>query len=378
MEIKEILKEIILSQQVQSSKNKELLDKYQLEISQITPNLLFEIFSEIKNEQSESEILSYLERVILVFYHSLNNQKTQIPSDNQYLMEMVSENQWLKDQMNDLSSLLRNKDSLENRELMKQKLSQISSFDSHYVKKENLMFPILEQKNARFQGLTIMWQAHDEIRRTIKKLLALLKEPSSPIQDIQQEMANLFFSNLTMIYKEELILIPACLSSFDEKNWYFLHKSTVEFETQKEIKQELDFSSDVLQTPYGNLNMEEMFMMLTTLPLDMTYVDEHNKVRFFTHGQDRIFPRSTSVIGRDVKNCHPPQSVSIVEEIIESFRSKKHKSARFWIDLKGRKILIDYYALYNQNGDYKGVLEVSSDITEIQGLQGSSRLAQWK
>ncbi|MGB4311657.1 MAG: PAS domain-containing protein, partial [Natronincolaceae bacterium] len=101
-------------------------------------------------------------------------------------------------------------------------------------------------------------------------------------------------------------------------------------------------------------------------------------VKFFTKPKDRIFPRSPAIIGRDVNNCHPPASVHIVEEIIESFRSGKEDFAKFWINIKDRMILIQYFALRDNNKIYRGTLEVSQDITEIRQLDGERRLLKWK
>lgn len=95
------------------------------------------------------------------------------------------------------------------------------------------------------------------------------------------------------------------------------------------------------------------------MPVDITYVDEHDKVRYFSTPKKRIFPRSPAVIGRDVKNCHPPESVHIVEKIVESFKSGEKEKAEFWIQFKGQFILIQYFALKDKTGNYKGVIEVA-------------------
>jgi PAS domain S-box-containing protein len=118
-------------------------------------------------------------------------------------------------------------------------------------------------------------------------------------------------------------------------------------------------------------------MLFNNLPVDITFVDENNKVRYFNKAKDRFFPRSPAVVGRDVKNCHPPESVHVVEEIIESFREDKEESARFWINLKDKTILIQYFALKDSGGKYRGVLEVGQDISEIKKLEGERRLLKW-
>jgi len=128
----------------------------------------------------------------------------------------------------------------------------------------------------------------------------------------------------------------------------------------------------------GELSLDQVFMIFNTLPVDMTFVDENNKVRFFSRPKDRIFPRSPAIIGRDVKNCHPPESVHVVEAIIEGFRTGERESAEFWIDIKGKKLLIQYFALRDSDGRYQGTLEVSQNITEIQKIEGQKRLLEWE
>ena len=128
----------------------------------------------------------------------------------------------------------------------------------------------------------------------------------------------------------------------------------------------------------GHLSLEEIKTMINTLPLDITYVDENDRVRFFSNPEDRFFPRSKAIIGRTVQNCHPPESVDTVEKILESFKSGEKDKARFWIQMKGKFVLIEYYALRDQAGNYKGTLEVSQDITELRELEGEQRLLDWE
>ena len=107
-------------------------------------------------------------------------------------------------------------------------------------------------------------------------------------------------------------------------------------------------------------------------------MDENDKVVYFSSPKKRIFPRTKSIIGRDVHNCHPPESVHVVEEIVKSFRSGKKDVASFWINMKGQKLLIQYFAIRDENGNYKGVVEVTQEIFEIQSLQGEKRLLDWE
>ena len=124
----------------------------------------------------------------------------------------------------------------------------------------------------------------------------------------------------------------------------------------------------------GELHKDQLELLLNTLPLDITFVDENDEVRYFSNPKDRFFPRSPAIIGRKVQKCHPPESVHIVEKIIEDFKAGIKKEAKFWVQMKGKFILIKYFAMHDDDGIYRGILEVSQDITEIKKLEGEKRL----
>ena len=135
---------------------------------------------------------------------------------------------------------------------------------------------------------------------------------------------------------------------------------------------------DGINLETGVLSAEQIKLLFNHLPVDITFVDENDKVVYFSTPEKRIFPRTKSIIGRDVHNCHPPESVHVVEEIVESFRSGKKDKASFWINMKGEKLLIQYFAIRDKKGIYKGVVEVCQEITEIQNLTGEKRLLDWE
>ncbi len=119
-----------------------------------------------------------------------------------------------------------------------------------------------------------------------------------------------------------------------------------------------------------------MDLLLGTLKIDLSFVDENDEVRYYNEGE-RIFPRSPGVIGRRVQNCHPPQSVDKVQEIIDAFRAGEKDLADFWIQLQGRFVHIRYFAMRDADGTYRGTLETVQDVTEIRALQGERRLVDW-
>ncbi|MBN2417138.1 DUF438 domain-containing protein [bacterium] len=127
----------------------------------------------------------------------------------------------------------------------------------------------------------------------------------------------------------------------------------------------------------GALTMEQIDLLLKNLPVDITFVDENDTVRYYSDTPERIFPRSPGIIGREVQNCHPPKSVYIVEDIIKKFREKKKTVAEFWIQMDGKFIHIRYFPLYDKSGTYRGVIEVSQEVSNIKKLEGERRLLDW-
>jgi len=131
----------------------------------------------------------------------------------------------------------------------------------------------------------------------------------------------------------------------------------------------------LLRLDTGALPLSTLDVLLKTLPVDMTFVDAEGRVEWFANGSHRIFPRSPSVIGRDVRNCHPKESVDKVVAILNDFKTGKRDHEAFWIRMKDRFIHIEYSALRDSNGQYLGTLEVSQDLTEKRALEGEKRLS---
>lgn len=140
-----------------------------------------------------------------------------------------------------------------------------------------------------------------------------------------------------------------------------------------------DPADKMLPLQVGSMTLEQISLIFTHLPVDVTFVDESNDVRFYSGGKHRIFERTPDVIGRNVMNCHHPDSVQIVFQILEDFRAGKRDTAEFWIQTnpgspENRVIHIRYFAVRDAQGKFRGTLEVTQDVTEIQKLQGERRL----
>ncbi len=374
---------------------KELYLKYRSDIEQVTPQEAFEIFYRLlQMGQAPGEILTYLDKVINVFYKSLAGYSWKRPEENSFLGLLMQENRALVARLEAIKKIIKEKDFQAGKEELTVKIRELLKFNGHYLKKENILFPFLEKKAKKFDGLAIMWSLHDEARARLKKVIECLEAKECKEAEFNAEIGTLFFDIYGLVQKEELILFPTASEIIGENEWSEMQKQSMEYDFPfiEKPKQELAaqsipgdmnelitaFKEDYqFRTETGVLNFQQMVMIFNALPVDLTFVDENNQVRFFTRPKDRIFPRSPAIIGRDVEKCHPPESVHVVQKIIEAFRAGEQDVASFWIQLNGKLILIQYFALRDPAGKYGGILEVSQDISGIKELEGERRLLHW-
>lgn len=264
---------------------------------------------------------------------------------------------------------------------------RLLEIDKHYLRKENLFFPYLEK-----HGITappkVMWGVDDEIRDQIKEVIAITSSPDFDHDDLMTKIDLTIQKVIDMIFKEDNILIPLLSETLSFYEFIKIDEATHEFgytlidkpkswkvESPEEIKeQEKQKLTGEVSFDAGSMSPEVINAVLNTIPLDLTFVDAENRVKYFTLGKERIFARPKTVIGRNVSMCHPPQSVHVVEEIIESFRSGKKDHEDFWIRAQDKFIYIRYFAVRNSEGEYLGTLEVTQDIKPITELEGEKRL----
>jgi DUF438 domain-containing protein len=280
-------------------------------------------------------------------------------------------------------------------------LAQLLGVENHYQRKENQLFPLLERHDVSGPS-KVMWGVHDEIRMQLRSVRQAAEQ--SDASTFAREAVALSRSLIEMVYKEEKILFPMSMESLSEAEWaeirrgedvlgYVLTEPAVDWPTQgspppvpgpRETLPGTPASpggspaNGLLQLATGELTLEQVRLLLTHLPVDVTYVDETDTVRFYSEGPERIFPRSPAVIGRKVQNCHPPKSVAIVEEILDAFRAGRRDVAEFWIPLGEKFVHIRYFAIRSAEGVYRGCLEVSQDVTDIRHLEGERRLLDWR
>lgn len=274
--------------------------------------------------------------------------------------------------------------------------NQLMDVDKHYQRKEYLVFPYLE-KNDITGVPKVMWGKQDEIREHLKACIEILNIDDLQKSDLVDSVDLLFFPTLQevidMVQKENEILFPMCLDVITNEEWYAIHKQTLEFgfclydpqidwkpEGLEDFEEEKESSLNAdgnIQLPSGSFTAQEIMAILNTVPVDMTFVDKHDKVKYFTQGSERVFMRNRSIINRDVRLCHPPGSTHIVDKILGDFKSGKETHAPFWIQMKGKFIKIEYFALHDEKGEYLGTLEVSQDLSENRALEGERRILSY-
>lgn len=309
--------------------------------------------------------------------------------ENQELRKVVAKLQELFENAEELYRTV-GAESYNNR--VKGLFNSLMDVDKHYRRKENLLFPFLER-----YGITgppkVMWGKHDETRDLLKNALRALDLPAATADqmklktDLHLRQAAKAISD--MIMKEEEILLPMTLDKLTESDWYEIYRQTNEigyclYDPDVEWKPEGitpvqtgRAEGDAVKLPSGSFTVSELLALLNTMPVDITFVDKNDRVKYFSQGKERIFDRNRAIIGRDVRMCHPPSSVHVVEKILNDFKSGNETTAAFWIQMQGRFIHIEYFALRDPDGNYLGVLEVSQDLTEKRSLQGEQRILSY-
>lgn len=273
-------------------------------------------------------------------------------------------------------------------------LRELRQYEKHYLRKENVLFPYLEKHG--FTGPSaVMWAIHDDIRAGWKELdAALLGDPDAA--RVAQVWGPLATAIREMFYKEENILFPAALQVLSQEEWAAIRAQEPEAEpfvnlgeiAAPQVVQPVEplaQADGLIPLQTGALTAHQIALLLTHLPVDVTFVDENDTVRFFSATPERIFKRSPAIIGRKVQQCHPLASVHRVQRILDDFRAGRRDAAEFWIQMRptdvgrpteigGRFIHIRYFAVRDEQGKYRGTLEVSQDVTGIRALEGERRL----
>ena len=264
--------------------------------------------------------------------------------------------------------------------------------DKHYQRKEYLLFPYLEKLEITGPP-KVMWGKHDELRELIKGSIEVLQVDSLTREELEAAAEMVLKPAARgaqeMITKEEEILFPMALDTLNESDWFEISRQSIEIGfclydppvdwrpewVAEQSINESQKSGSHIQLPSGSFSAEELLAILNTLPVDMTFVDKDDKVKYFSQGAERIFQRNRAILNRDVRHCHPPASAHIVDKIIEDFKSGRENRAPFWINMGGKKMIhIEYFALRNEKGEYLGTLEVSQNVQPYRDLEDEQRI----
>ena len=376
----------------------EAREEMKTKVGKIRPYHLAFIEQNMKSREDDECIRADMRKIIELVEGFMDYSRPDVPEDHP-LSHYYKEN----DEMRRL--LLAVEDLIQYPMIKNQWLElydQIRQYPIHYQRKQNQLYPLLEKKGFD-RPTTTMWNFDDIIRDEIKESLRLLE--ANDEEAFIAAQSELIANARDLMEKEETILYPTSYALI----------SAEEFEDMKAGDQEIGFAFFTVETPSspnthhstpkegfaedlqallskygysagpqqeldvatGKLTLEQINLIYQHLPIDISFVDENELVKFYSDTDHRIFPRSKNVIGRQVSNCHPRKSVHIVEEIVAKFRSGEQDKAEFWINKPEVFLYIVYFAVRDKQGRFRGVLEMMQDCTHIRELTGSQTLLTW-
>jgi len=355
--------------------------KFLAEIGPVTSREIFELEQSLLDDGVPAEEIKKFCNVHALLFSGSLEKTMEDPADPRHPVALFkAENAEIKRRVESARALLPALKDGKGADWVRNIVEELRAAIKHYERKEQVLFPYLEK--AGFYGPSkVMWGKHDEVRGLFKAALA------ADAAAFPAAAAALLDELDGMIFKEESILFPTALEKLKPADWAGIFRESAEagyvfIEPPEGVDEALDIAQNtsslsgaVVALPSGNFSLEDLTALLNALPVDLTFVDADDTVRYFSEGKDRIFLRARSIIGRKVLNCHPPASLAAVEKILKGFKDGTKNTEEFWINMKGRVIHIRYFALRAPGGKYLGSLEVTQDITDIQKIKGEKRLA---
>jgi len=312
-------------------------------------------------------MLPYVDKVMNLVHKKLTEYEWDKPQKGTFLFVLIKENEGLIRALDSYRTVFKEEGPSDEAK-WQEFISELSKYEVHLQKLENILFPELEKTDGMFDGLSMLWGMHDKARESVRQAAGFTAVED--LKSFNELIGRIFFIFHGLVKKQELILFPLAAAKLGDETMNRMMR-------QIEQKEGNSTESGALQAEQkkftGGQDIVPLDLILGALPFDITFVDENDEVAFFSEG-DRIFPRSASVIGRKVQNCHPPKSLAAVEAILGKFRDNSSSLEEFWIDHHGKKVLIRYIAVRDRQGKYCGTLEITQDITGIQKLEGEKRL----
>lgn len=392
-ERKQLLKEMI-KRLHEGAETGQIKEEFAHFLKGIEPSEITEIEEElIKEGMDKGEIQRLCELHLAIFRDTFESQKIEAQAGHPVYI-LLKEHDFVKKAVGDISDILSRLDITQGfdrttLEKIGELLGHLREYEKHKVREENTLFPALE-KHGVTGPPAIMWAEHDEQRKKIKAMDKIVKSETGISSE---ESMRDFISDLTDItnlipnhfYKEENILFPTALKLFSDEEWKEIKASMddlgyCDFTPEEAVGEKMvmrkdsEKEGDVVAFETGRLSKKEIEAMLNSLPVDITFVDSNDTVRYFSQSRDRIFPRAKTIIGRKVQQCHPQKSIHVVNQILDDFRSGRRDVAEFWIQMEERTIYIRYFPVRDETGSYLGCLEVTQDIAPIKKIEGEKRL----
>lgn len=367
----------------------EFIKKNQAFIDSVIPSDFIFLFDHLIKEGKKMEELKVASnKIINIFNKAIVEHKSLKPQPDTFLDILTQNNVVMISILKDITTAFKAHSQDENNtdyivDLLKS-FERLSTFSNHYVIKENVLFPIIEETWPDYRCLQIMWSFHDDIRRNIRYILSGLRNGIKDTKSFNRALGDVFFNMRAIKFREEQILFPSILASISEEQLAKMNYEGAQigypFVQAKNIAKPIEnmtMDNNIANLKTGSLSIEQIVLIFNHLPVDITYVDENDKVGYFSTPKKRIFPRTNAIIGRNVSNCHPPESVHVVEQIVQSFKRGEKDDAEFWIKMRGEFILIQYFAVRDDKNTYRGVIEVVQEVTGIRALEGEKRLLDW-
>jgi len=399
---KRAIKEII-NQLHSGLSAEEVKDRFGQILKSVSSMEIAEIEQElIKEGMPREEIQKLCDVHMAVFRNQLEKQKLEVPAGHP-LSVLVEEHKAMLQLAEKLNAIAGKIEKVSGKDYVAEELHDLEHVsanfidsEKHYLREENILFPTVE-KHGITEPPAIMWMEHNEIREKKKQLNRLVEAIDyMGFESFKEQLAETAKSLNNLLpnhfRKENNILFPTALQVITDEEWEQSKKEFNEigycsFTPQhvttaalRPVKSEeaTTIQEDTLQFETGSLSKEEIEAILDTLPVDVSFVDKNDAVKYFNKAEKRVFVRTKSVIGRKVQLCHPQKSVHIVNRIVDSFKEGKRDVAEFWITLNNRLIHIRYFAVRDKNGKYLGTMEITQDLTDLKKIEGEKGLLDWK
>lgn len=256
-----------------------------------------------------------------------------------------------------------------------QDLAAIRQLSTHYEKKGDLLYPNLKVKYDISGPSMVMWTVDDDIRDQLGKLAKRKDHDKAWLEDLDGVLTRA----QEMIYKEQNILFPICSENFSQEDWYAIYQDSKAYESifglpsphWPEVDKalavsptgQLDVSKADIVLGGGRFTVAQLEAMLNTMPMEVTFVDADDTNRYFNEGEEKIFKRPLTALGRKVFDCHPPKIQPIVQNIVDALRKGERDNVSVWMEKRNRPVYVSYIAVRDKDKNYIGVLELVQDMT---------------